>query len=82
MTQPSKLQRLDTWKMVAAWLGWSIRYCRKVEAECRTLNPDLRMPVARIPGQPGGKGQRVYANASELDAWQERWLAASKNSTD
>ncbi|MCX6638098.1 MAG: hypothetical protein NT090_23830 [Acidobacteria bacterium] len=53
------IERLDSWKDVATYLGRDVRTVQRWESE-------RRLPVHRLPG---GDKPRVYALKSELDAW-------------
>ena len=52
-------KRLNSWKEIAAYLGREVRTVQRWGAE-------RELPVHRLPG---GDRPRVYALASELDAW-------------
>jgi hypothetical protein len=52
-------ERLDSWKVIAAYLGRDVGTVRRWE---RTRG----LPVHRVPG---GKGSSVFAYTSEIDAW-------------
>lgn len=52
-------RRLDSWKIIAAYLGRDERTVRRWERE-------LALPVRRLPG---ARGHTVYAWADEIDAW-------------
>jgi TolB-like protein/Tfp pilus assembly protein PilF len=57
--QPSALDRLDSWKEIAEYLGRSVRSARRWETE-------EGLPVYRHLHQSSGT---VYASKAELDAW-------------
>ena len=50
---------LESWKEISAYLKWSLRTCRRWEAE-------LGLPVHRLDGTPRA---RVFAYPAELDRW-------------
>jgi tetratricopeptide (TPR) repeat protein len=52
-------QRLESWKKISAYLGWSVKTCQRWET-------DLGLPVHRFEGTPRA---RVFADPAELDAW-------------
>ncbi|MEA3246103.1 MAG: hypothetical protein U9Q74_08080 [Gemmatimonadota bacterium] len=52
-------RRLDSWKIIAAYLDRDERTVRRWERE-------LALPVRRLPG---ARGHTVYAWADEIDAW-------------
>jgi len=51
--------RLDSWKVIAAFLHRDVSTARRWEKESG-------LPVHRVPGR---KGHSVYAFADEVDAW-------------
>lgn len=63
--------RLDTLKVIAAYLGLDPRTVRRLAAPSRP--PELRLPMWRLTD--GAKGARLYVYVDELKAWEERMAA-------
>jgi hypothetical protein len=61
--------RLDTIKVIAAYLGLSPRMVRRLAAPHRPT--DLRLPLFRLTAADGPNA-RCYAYVDELDAWEQR----------
>jgi len=59
---------LESWKEIAAHLNRNVRTCQMWER-------DLGLPIHRLDGSPKA---RVFAYASELDAWREEKLREPK----
>ncbi len=59
--------RLDTLKVIAAYLGLDPRTVRRLAAEHRPN--ELRLPIWRLTD---GKAARLYCYVDELQAWEER----------
>ena len=60
MTQPEdRIPRLDSWKVIAAYLDRDVRTVRRWERE-------LGLPIRRVRGE---RGRSVFAYVSEIDAW-------------
>jgi len=53
------VERLDSWKAIAAYLG-------RDEGTLRRWERTRGLPIRRLPGRKGGS---VYAYTSEIDAW-------------
>jgi hypothetical protein len=56
-----KRRVLDSWKEIAAYLGRSVKTCRRWEHE-------LDLPIHRLEDSPKA---RVFAYQDELDRWVE-----------
>lgn len=61
--------RLDTIKVIAAYLGLSPRMVRRLAAPHRPA--ELRLPLFRLTASDGPNA-RCYAYVDELDAWEQR----------
>lgn len=59
--------RLDSWKQIAAHMGWHEKTLRRWERR-------FALPVRRYPGRKG----RVYAFQHELKEWQQRSETSGK----
>lgn len=62
-------QRLDGIKVIAEYLGLSLRQTYKLYQV--TVPEDERLPVFRLTPD-AGKNARLYAYVDELDTWQDR----------
>jgi hypothetical protein len=65
--------RLDTLKVIAAYLGLDPRTVRRLAGEHRA--PELRLPIWRLTD---GKAARLYCYVDELQAWEERMAARGR----
>jgi hypothetical protein len=65
--------RLDTVKVIAAYLGLSPRMVRRLAMPHRP--PELRLPLFRLTSADGPNA-RCYAYVDELDAWEQRMSQA------
>jgi hypothetical protein len=66
-------RRLDTAKVIADYLGLSVRAVRRLASMRRPA--ELRLPLFRMTDAIGANA-RVYALVDELDAWEARMAAA------
>jgi len=71
MTATARRPRLDTLKVIAAYLGLDPRTVRRLAAEHRG---ELRLPIWRLTD---GKAARCYCYVDELQKWEERMAARS-----
>ena len=71
--KPKRRPRLDTLKVIAAYLGLDPRTVRRLAAATRPL--ELRLPIWRLTE---GKAARCYAYVDEIQRWEERMAARGR----
>lgn len=67
-------KRLDSWKLIAAWVHVSPRQAQKLASTKKPV--DERLPIFRLVRGPN---TRVCADTDELDAWMARMRALTSN---